>query len=100
DSIQAPNELKTFSSALAETNHLERLSDTFVVLNVGDDFWPFPVPIVKKDGGWYFDTEVGKDELLNRRIGKNELATIPVMRAYVDAQREYASVDHDGDERL
>ena len=100
DRIQATNELKTFSSALAETNHLIHVSNTLVVLELGDDLWPFPVPIAKKDGGWFFDTDVGKDELLNRRIGKNELATLPVMRAYVDAQREYASTDHDGDEIL
>src|SRR5262249_29254494 len=96
DRIQATNEVKTFSSALAQTNHLERVSDKLVLLEVGDDLWPFPVPIVKKDGGWVFDTEAGKDVLLSRRIGKNELATLPVMRAYVDAQREYASTDHDG----
>jgi hypothetical protein len=97
DRVQATNELKTFSSALAETNHLLRVSDTVIVLEVGDDLWPFPVPIVKDGGTWSFDTEVGKSELLNRRVGKNELATLPVMRAYVDAQREYASSDHDGD---
>jgi hypothetical protein len=100
DRIQATNELKTFSVALAETNHLERLSDSLVQLEVGDDLWPFPVPIVKKDGVWFFDTDTGKDELLSRRIGKNELATLPVMRAYVDAQREYASNDHDGNQIL
>jgi hypothetical protein len=77
-----------------------RSSDTFVILEVGDDLWPFPIPIVKTNGGWYFDTAVGKEELLNRRIGTNELATIPVMRAYVDAQREYASEDRDGSEIL
>jgi hypothetical protein len=96
DRIQATNELNTFSSALAQTNHLVRVSDKLVLLEVGDDLWPFPVPIVKKDGGWVFDTDVGKDELLSRRIGKNELGTLPVMRAYVDAQREYASTDHHG----
>ena len=100
DRIQATNELETFSSALGETNHLQRLSDTFAILDVGDDLWPFPVPIVKRDGGWFFDTDVGKDELLNRRIGNNELGTIQVMRAYVDAQRDYASIDRDGDEVL
>jgi len=100
DRVQATNELKTFSAALARTNRLMRISDTLVVLELGDDFWPFPIPIAKKDGGWLFDTDVGKDELLSRRVGKNELATLPVMRAYVDAQREYASSDHDGDEVL
>jgi DUF2950 family protein len=100
DRIQATNELETFSSALTETNRLVRISDTLVVLELGDDFWPFPVPIVKKDGGWFFDTDAGKDELLSRRIGKNELATVPVLRANVEAQREYASTDHDGDDVL
>jgi hypothetical protein len=100
DRIQATNELKTFSTALAQTNHLVRVSDKLVVLELGDDLWPFPIPITKGDGGWFFDTETGKDELLNRRIGTNELATLPVMRAYVDAQREYAATDHDGDEIL
>jgi len=97
DRIQATNELKNFSAALAQTNQLVRSSDKLVILEVGDDLWPFPVPLAKMDGGWFFDTDIGKDELLNRRIGNNELATIPVMRAYVDAQREYASADHDGD---
>jgi len=100
DRIQAMTELKTFGSAVAETNHLARVSDTFVILELGDDLWPFPIPIVKRDGGWFFATDVGKDELLNRRIGQNELATLPVMRAYVDAQREYASADRDGGEVL
>ena len=97
DRIQAMTELKTFSSALAETNRLARLSDTRVILELGHDFWPFPVPIVKKDGGWFFDTDAGKDELLSRRVGGNELAVLPTLRAYVDAQRQYASLDHDGD---
>jgi hypothetical protein len=100
DRIQATNELETFSTALAATNHLVHDSDTRVVLELGDDLWPFPVPIVKKSDGWYFDTAAGRDELLSRRIGKNELGTISVMRAYVEAQREYASVDRDGDEVL
>jgi len=100
DRVQSTNELKAFSSALAQTNQLLRVSDSLMVLEIGDDLWPFPVPIVKKDGNWFFDTATGKDELLSRRIGKNELSTIPTVRAYVDAQREYASVDHDGDEVL
>jgi hypothetical protein len=96
DRIQGTNELKTFSAALTQTNHLVRISDSLAILELGDDLWPFPVPIVKKDGGWFFDTEAGKDELLSRRVGKNELATLSTIRAYVDAQREYASQDHDG----
>ena len=75
-------------------------SDAKCVLEVGTNSWPFPVPIVKKNGQWFFDTEAGKDEILNRRIGKNELATLEAVRAYVEAQREYASKDRDGDEVL
>jgi len=100
DRVQSTNELKAFTSALIETNRLVPISDTFMILELGDDLWPFPVPIVKKEDGWFFDTAAGKDELLNRRIGNNELKTLPVMRAYADAQREYASTDHDGDEVL
>jgi len=98
DRIQATNELATFSAALARASHLMQAADNLVILEVGDDLWPFPVPIVRRESGWFFDTEVGKEELLNRRIGKNELAILPVMREYVEAQREYSRSDHDGDE--
>jgi hypothetical protein len=55
---------------------------------------------VRVDNGWHFDTEAGKDEIINRRIGRNELDALKSIRAYVDAQREYASKDRDGDEVL
>jgi hypothetical protein len=100
DRVQSANELDAFIAAFNQTNRLSRLSDTQYVLEVGADLWPFPVPIVKKDRRWIFDTEVGKEELLGRRIGQNELSTLEVMRAYVDAQREYAGQDRDGDEVL
>jgi hypothetical protein len=100
DRVQATNEFRTFRSALEETNRLVHESDTKCVLEVGTNSWPFPVPIVKKDGRWFFDTEAGKEEILRRRIGKNELVTLEVMRAYVEAQREYASRDRNGDEVL
>jgi hypothetical protein len=100
DRVQSANELSAFTTAYNKTNRLARLSDTEYVLEVGEDLWPFPVPIVKKDGRWFFETETGKDELLCRRIGQNELSTLEVMRSYVDAQREYASKDRDGDEVL
>lgn len=100
DRIQSTNELDAFTAAFRQTNRLSRLSDAEYVLEVGADLWPFPVPIVKKDGRWFFDTEVGKDELLGRRIGQNELSTLEVMRGYVDAQREYAGKDRDGDDVL
>ena len=65
-------------------------------LIVGDEQWPFPVPLVKTGNAWQFDSEEGKEEVLARRIGRNELGTIDVCRAYVDLQREYASQPHDG----
>jgi len=100
DRVQATNDFNTFTAALSETNHLVAASKTTYILEVGTNDWPFPVPIVKKDGGWFFDTQAGKEEILNRRIGGNELEVLQVMRAYVDAQREYASKDRDGDQVL
>jgi hypothetical protein len=96
DRVEATNDLRKFSTALMERHRLTPLNATNLVLEVGDDYWPFPVPLEKTSGGWYFDTEVGKDEILNRRIGRNELDTLTAIRAYVDAQRDYASVDRDG----
>ncbi|WP_455270667.1 DUF2950 family protein [Rhizobium herbae] len=68
------------------------------ILDIGDKLWPLPFPIVKgKDGKWAFDTYAGFEEIINRRVGENELQAIATARAYVDAQKEYASADHDGD---
>jgi hypothetical protein len=100
DIIQGGREMATFAAALNETNRLVRESDTRMVLEVGKTDWPFPIPLVKQVDGWRFDTHAGLEELLNRRIGRNELDVLGVMRAYVDAQREYASKDRDGDEVL
>lgn len=65
------------------------------VLSIGTDEWPFPVPIVKKDGRWHFDSEQGRNEILLRRIGSNELDAIQICRGFVEAQHEYASDIHD-----
>jgi hypothetical protein len=100
DRVQAANEHREFSAAFNQSKRIVHESDSKSVLEVGTNFWPFPVPIVKKDGQWFFDTDAGKEELLNRRIGRNELATLEVVRAYVDAQRVYASRDRDGDDVL
>src|SRR5215470_1769242 len=59
-------------------------------LVIGNEDWPFPIPLVRKDGTWRFDTEAGRDEILFRRIGRNELNAIQAILAYVDAQQEYA----------
>lgn len=100
DRVQANLEMGKFSSAFDQAHRIVHESDSQCVLEVGPDRWPFPVPIVKKDGRWFFDADAGKDEVFRRRVGRNELSTLEVMRAYVDAQREYASRDRDGDEVL
>ena len=71
-------------------------SDGRAVLIIGKDEYPFPIPVVAEGGAWRFDTAAGAEEILDRRIGQNELAAIKVLKAYVDAQREYAEADRDG----
>jgi hypothetical protein len=66
-----------------------------VTVVVGDQNWPLPVPLIRKNGRWYFDAAVGRVEILARRVGRNELAAIDVCRGYVEAQMEYASRDRD-----
>ena len=100
DRVQAANELSAFNAAVTQHQRIVHETDAKCVLEVGDNSWPFPVPIVKRNGRWFFDSAAGKDEILNRRIGRNELATLQSVRAYVEAQREYASKDRDGDEVL
>lgn len=67
------------------------------IVLMGDQAWPMPIPLVLENGKWRFATELGEDELINRRVGANERAALEVMHAYIDAQREYASKDRNGD---
>jgi hypothetical protein len=85
-----------FIKAYEGENNLEKASDEKMVLHVGKDDWPLPIPIVEKNNAWFFDTKAGKEEILNRRIGRNELNVLDVIHAYVDAQHEYASKDCKG----
>ncbi len=85
-----------FLKLYGEKNRLEQ-TDGKVVLSIGNEDWPFPIPLVPKDDLWRFDTEEGREEILARRIGRNELNAIQVCLAYVDAQREYAFKDRDAD---
>ncbi len=98
DKVQDKIEFEELSKNLAQKSDLIQESDAKVMLHVGNENWPFPVPIVKSNKGqWFFDTEAGKEEILNRRIGENELTAILVCRSYVKAQREYVLKDWDGD---
>ena len=65
-------------------------------LVIGPEDWPFPIPLYQDEQGWYFDTAAGADEILNRRIGRNEIFTLATLRAMVEAQREYAATDPQG----
>jgi hypothetical protein len=87
---------KKFIEAYDQMNSLEQKSANTELLHIGADNWPMPIPIVKKDTTWVFDIGRGKQEILNRRIGRNELHVIEVLDAYVDAQQEYASKDCSG----
>jgi len=89
---------QVFSVAAAEQWHLTDAGTNRKTLAIGNEDWPFPVPLVKDAGGWRFDTAAGKEEVIARRIGANELAAIDTVRAYVTAQRRYAAQGHDGNQ--
>jgi hypothetical protein len=86
-----------FLKAYEEMNKLEKASAGKMILHLGKDDWQLPIPIVEKSNKWTFDTKSGKEEILNRRIGRNELNVIGVLHAYVEAQCEHASKDRNGD---
>jgi len=90
DRVADRNDRQHFLKAYAEKNYLERHDDNQVVLHIGKSDYAFPIPIVRREKGWAFDTQAGREEILNRRIGRNELRTIEVLREYGDAQRDYA----------
>ena len=88
-----------FLESYAEQNRIAPDGDRFICV-IGKNDWPFPIPLVKKGDRWVFDSVSGKEEILDRRIGRNELNTIKVLLAIVDAQREFAMKDRDGDSLL
>ncbi|MFI5295268.1 MAG: DUF2950 domain-containing protein [Thermodesulfovibrionales bacterium] len=100
DEVQAATEFEEFAKHLAEKADLVKEGDSKVILQMGKENWPFPIPLVRKNEQWFFDTEAGREEILNRRIGEDEFTAILVCRSYVKAQREYALKDWDGNEVL
>jgi len=94
DEVADRQRREMFLQAYDEQHKLDVEGDKLVLV-VGKNDWPFPIPLVKQEGQWVFDTAAGKEEILNRRIGRNELDTVQVMLAIVDAQREYAMKSHD-----
>lgn len=97
DAVADKKGRRKFVAAYDESHSLATQSDGRITLIIGKDKWPFPIPLVKKGDAWHFDTAAGAEEILDRRIGRNELSAIEVCRAYVDAQREYSSKDRDND---
>ncbi|MFZ2197751.1 MAG: DUF2950 domain-containing protein [Thermodesulfovibrionales bacterium] len=89
-----------FLKAYDQKNSLEQVSAGKSVLHIGNDDWPMPVPIVKRSAKWVFDARAGKQEILNRRIGRNELHIMDFLQVYVDAQHEYATKDCKGDGKV
>jgi len=86
-----------FVAKADEGKKVVKEGDARAILVVGKDEWPLPIPIVKQDSGWHFDTKAGAQEIVDRRIGANELNAIEVCRAYVDAQTDYAMKDRNND---
>lgn len=97
DAVLAKSERERFILSYEEKHALQIQDDTRATLVLGNNDWPFPVPLVKHAEGWRFDTAAGKEEILNRRIGRNELYVIQTLMAMVDAQQDYVANDHDGD---
>lgn len=98
DPVSDKNLRERFLAAVAEGSKPAKRDDGRVFFAIGKDEWPFPIPVVMTAGSWRFDAKAGAEEILDRRIGENELNTINVCLGYVDAQREYATEDrnHDG----
>ena len=97
DKVEDKNRAIQFATVAKEKSEvaLDPKNKSLATLTVGSDIWPLPIPIVKRNGKWYFDTKSGREEILNRRIGANELNAITVCRGFVEAQAEYAETIHD-----
>jgi hypothetical protein len=93
DEVQDANNAQKFARAMAEGCNPVKEGDDKITLEVGTNNWPMPIPLVKADGQWRFDTAAGKEEIINRHIGKDELNAIGVCRAYVTAQQQYSGLN-------
>jgi|HubBroStandDraft_6_1064221.scaffolds.fasta_scaffold290859_2 hypothetical protein len=98
DAVQDKNTVDAFVAGYGMMHRWRKMPDDAQILLVGPDNFPFPIPLKKNgDGKWFFDTAAGKEEVLNRRIGRNELAIIDVCGAAADAEAEYFAHPHDGE---
>ncbi|PYJ75011.1 MAG: DUF2950 domain-containing protein, partial [Verrucomicrobia bacterium] len=97
DPVMDKNRAAAFAAKAKEKSSIEigKKDPNRAMLLVGNDAFPLPIPIVKRKGKWLFDTKVGREEILNRRVGANELNAIEICRGFVEAQHEYAQEKHD-----
>src|ERR1035441_2973883 len=93
DEVQDANNAQRFAAAMAQSCKPVNEGEDKVTLEVGTNDWPMAIPLVKADGQWHFDTAAGKEEIINRHIGKDELHAIGFCKSYVIAQGEYASAN-------
>jgi Protein of unknown function (DUF2950) len=95
DAVQDKRGMEGFVKAYKTKHELVKQDDKTRILQVGASDWPLPIPIINDGGKWRFDTAAGKEELMYRRIGHNELGAIAASRGFIDAQKDYAAVGHD-----
>lgn len=93
DEVQDANHARKFAAALAQGCTPVKENEDRITVEIGTNNWPMPIPLVRTNGQWHFDTAAGSEEIINRHIGKDELHAIGVCRAYVVAQRQYASAN-------
>ena len=91
DRVQDANNAQRFAATMSQSCTQVKEGDDKITLEVGTNNWPYPIPLVRAGGQWFFDTAAGKEDMINRHIGKDELCAIGVCRTYVVAQRQYAS---------
>jgi DUF2950 family protein len=97
DDVEDKNNRAEFATLAQENMRVEVIGEDKAIIYVGNMDWPFPIPLVKNGDSWQFDTQQGRQEIINRRIGRNELNTVSAMQGYQEAQFDYANTDRDGD---
>ena len=95
DAVSDRADWKTFLTAYDKKHAIEKDGEARAILSLGEGDWPFPAPLVNKNGKWSFDAAAGREEVTNRRVGSNELGAIQTMLAIVEAERVYAASDAD-----
>jgi hypothetical protein len=95
DAVDDKNRMMKFAELAKQKMQIKNEGASKAIIDIGPEDWPVPVPLVQSGGKWHFDAKAGRAEILNRRIGGNELDTINLLRGYVEAQEDYASVPRD-----